>query len=96
MVVLLPLCRILKRCLSVLALVVLKFRKNKRKFIIIKHMNFSIFKVYNRNRLAPVSLSCKNPLTEMVICFLAGHTHLNKLIRNGSLGFLNSKSRKLF
>lgn len=64
MVILLPLSGIFKGSLSVLALVILKLGKDKRKLIIIKYVYSAVLGVNYRNRLAPVALTCEYPLSE--------------------------------
>ena len=59
-------------------------------------MNLSVFGINHRYGLAPITLTCKDPFTEVIIhCFL-GYTHRNELIGNGFLCFFYRKSGKFF
>ena len=77
MIIFFPFCIIIKRSLTILTLVIFKYRKFQRKFCIIQNMDLSIFCVYDRHRLTPVSLSGKYPLAKSVINSFSGNSHRN-------------------
>ena len=58
-------------------------------------MDFTILCVNYRNRFTPVTLTSKNPFTEMIIYCLSGNALLYKLIGNGFLGLFYRKTGKL-
>ena len=49
-----------------------------------------------RNRLTPIALSRKYPLSEVVVDFLSCHSHINKLFCDCFLSLFYSKSAKFF
>ena len=76
-IILFPLCSIFKRSLTILSLVVLKLRKYKRKLTFRKELYFTFFCMYYRNRLSPITLSCKYPLSEMVVDLSSCNSYFN-------------------
>ena len=51
--------------------------------------------MHYRNRLSPITLSCKYPLSKMVVYFLSCNSHFNQFFCNGFFCFFHSKSAKL-
>ena len=76
-IILFPLCSIFKWCLTVLALIIFKLRKHKRKLAFRKKLYFTFFCMYYRNRLSPITLSCKYPLSEMIVDLFSCNSHFN-------------------
>ena len=59
-------------------------------------MDLSVLGINHRYGLTPITLTGKDPFTEVIIDGLFGYTHGNELIGNGFLGFLYRKSGKFF
>ena len=96
MIVLLPFGCILQRRLSVLPLVVFQFGKDQRQFVIIQNMDLSVLGMYHGNGLAPVTLTCEDPFTEVIVNASLGNAHFLQFYGDGFLGFLYGHSGKLF
>ena len=65
---------------------------NKGKSYVIKDMNLSILKIYDRHWLTPVSLSCKYPLSEVIVSLSSCYSHLFKLLGNSFLSLFYCKT----
>ena len=66
------------------------------KLFIGKHMDLAILAVYDGYRFAPVSLSCKDPLSEVIVNCTLCNAHLFKLDCDSLFSLLNSHAVKLF
>ena len=59
-------------------------------------MNLSVLAMYHRNRLTPITLARKNPLTEVIIYGSLSNTLLLQFCSNCLLCFFNSETGELF
>ena len=88
----LPLLCIFQRGFAALTLIVFQFGQDQGQFGIRQEHGLAVLGVNTGNRLAPVPLTGKNPLTEVVIGLSSCNTGLLQLDGDGLLGLFHSQS----